>query len=162
MPYCPITGTLGYILSKDKQKVLLVNRNKRKNDTHLGKYNGLGGKMEKNESITTCMKREIKEEAGIDCIKIELRGSINWTGFGSNGEDWLGFIFLITEFSGVVKTENEEGTLHWIDIDKIYEFPIWEGDKHYLPMIFDNNPKQFHGLMPYINGKPKSWEYDRI
>ena len=44
--YMPLIGTLGYILSPDQQQVLLVHRNARKGDYHLGKYNGLGGKME--------------------------------------------------------------------------------------------------------------------
>ena len=45
-PYTPILATLGYILSPSGKEVLLVHRNKRPNDAHLGKYNGLGGKVE--------------------------------------------------------------------------------------------------------------------
>ena len=44
MPYQPIIGTLGYICHENK--VLMVHRNKRSTDDHLGKYNGLGGKMD--------------------------------------------------------------------------------------------------------------------
>ena len=43
--YCPIVGTLGYILSEDHRQTLLIHRNIRHNDHHLDKYNGLGGKM---------------------------------------------------------------------------------------------------------------------
>jgi hypothetical protein len=49
MPYKPIVGTLGYILSHDHSKVLMVHRLYKENDDHLGKYNGLGGKMENEE-----------------------------------------------------------------------------------------------------------------
>ncbi|CDZ81240.1 hypothetical protein BN1013_01775 [Candidatus Rubidus massiliensis] len=58
MPYKPILGTLGYVLSPDHKSVLLVHRNARKGDYHHGKYNGLGGKMESNEDVVTCMQRE--------------------------------------------------------------------------------------------------------
>ena len=95
MPYTPILGSLGYVLSPDGGKVLLVHRNARDDDQHLGKYNGLGGKMEPGEDIYQCLTREIREEAGIRCLDAVLRGTINWTGFGPNGEDWLGFIFLV-------------------------------------------------------------------
>ena len=35
--YTPILATLGYILSPDKQQVLMIHRNKRPNDLHYGK-----------------------------------------------------------------------------------------------------------------------------
>ena len=35
--YCPIIGTLGYVLSQNREKVLLVHRNKREQDDHFGK-----------------------------------------------------------------------------------------------------------------------------
>lgn len=160
--YTPIVGTLGYVLSKDKSQVLLVHRNARQDDQHLGKYNGLGGKMEANEDVVTCMKREIQEEAELTCTELQLRGTINWTGFGPNGEDWLGFLFLITEWEGTPLTENIEGHLEWVDIDKIYELPMWEGDRHFLPLIFDGDPRPFHGYMPYENARPLDWTYVRI
>lgn len=160
--YKPILGVLGFVLSKDGKKTLLVHRNARNDDTHLGKYNGLGGKMLPNEDIISCLKREINEEAGIECQKILLRGSINWPGFGPNGENWLGFIFIITSFTGEPYEKNEEGTLAWHPIDQMHKLPMWEGDRFFLPMVFDKNPKTFHGHMPYKDGKPLSWTFSRI
>ncbi len=160
--YTPIVGTLGYVMSPDKKQVLMVHRNKRKTDDHLGKYNGLGGKMEPSEDVVTCMKREIHEEAGIECLDIRLRGTINWTGFGPSGEDWLGFIFRIDTFSGTPFTSNPEGNLEWVPVDQIQSLPLWEGDRHFLPLIFDNDPRAFHGYMPYANDKPQGWSFERI
>ena len=51
MPYTPIVATLGYVLSPDGEQVLLVHRNARPGDLHLGKYNGLGGKLERDEDV---------------------------------------------------------------------------------------------------------------
>lgn len=160
--YTPIVGTLGYILSVDRKKTLLVHRTARSNDQHLGKYNGLGGKMEPGEDILGCMQREILEESGLVCKAMQLRGTINWTGFGPNGEDWLGFIFLITGFSGTPKEKNEEGTLDWHPLEGILTLPMWEGDRYFLPLVFDDNPRVFHGYMPYSGGKPLSWQYNRL
>ena len=80
MSYTPIVGTLGYVMSADGRRVLLIHRNARHDDDHLGKYNGLGGKMEADEDVVGCMRREIREEAGIECKSLVLRGTINWTG----------------------------------------------------------------------------------
>ncbi len=62
MAYTPIVGTLGYVISPDRQRTLLIHRNARADDDHLGKFNGLGGKMEPAEHVVSCMRREIREE----------------------------------------------------------------------------------------------------
>lgn len=160
--YTPIMATLGYILSPDGQKTLLVHRNKRQSDQHLGKFNGLGGKMEPGEDIYTCLVREIEEEANIKCENVILRGTINWTGFGPNGEDWFGFIYLIKSFTGTPKSTNEEGDLVWVPVEDIMDLPMWEGDRFFLPLVFDCDPRVFHGYMPYSNASPIDWKYTRI
>ena len=162
MPYTPITGTLGYVLSPDRRNVLLVHRNARADDQHLGKYNGLGGKMENDEDVVECMRREIREEANLECTQMQLRGTISWPGFGPNGEDWLGFVFLITAFDGTAPDSNDEGTLEWLPVATIMDLPMWEGDRQFLPLVFDDDPRAFHGVMPYREGRMVSWRYSRI
>ena len=161
MKYTPIVGTLGYILSPDQKQVLLVHRTANQDDDHLGKYNGLGGKMDPTEDVYTCMTREIKEEAGIDVTEMSLRGTMNWTCFGPKGENWLGFIFLITAFEGTPFEKSPEGPLEWVDIDKMDTLPMWEGDRYFLPLIFDGDPRPFHGYMPYDYEKPLNFTYQR-
>ncbi len=159
--YQPVISTLGYVLSLDAKSVLMIHRNKRKKDAHLGKYNGLGGKVAPDEDIYSSMEREIKEESGIDVLEMELRGTVSWPGFGPDGLDWLGFIFLVTKFSGKVHSSHEEGDLHWIERNLIHSLPMWEGDKYFLPLVFDEDKRPFHGVMPYKEGKPVSWQYRR-
>ena len=160
--YRPIVGTLGYVLSPDRKRTLMVHRNSRPHDHHLNKYNGLGGKMRDNEDVISCMRREIMEEAGLECETILLRGTINWPGFGPEGESWLGFIFRIDKFSGTPRAANAEGTLSWVEIDSLDVLPMWEGDRYFLPLVFDDDPRVFHGCMPYKDGHPVSWQYVRI
>jgi 8-oxo-dGTP diphosphatase len=159
--YKPIIGTLGFVLSKDKKQVLLVFRNKRETDHQIGKYNGLGGKLEPHEDVLAGMKREIHEEAGIDCTEIVLRGTVNWPGFGPNGEDWIGFVFLISEYHGIPHTTNPEGDLVWVDVEKINQLPMWEGDKYFIPLVFDSDPRMFHAYLPYKNGKLVNFSFSR-
>src|SRR5213592_2285612 len=63
--YTPILATLGYVMSPDGARVLLIHRNTRPDDIHYGKYNGLGGKLDSGEDVVSGMQREIREEAGI-------------------------------------------------------------------------------------------------
>ena len=161
MPYTPILATLGYVLSPDGDRVLMVHRNARPGDQHLGKYNGLGGKLEAGEDALAGMRREILEEAAIDCRRIALRGTISWPGFGKGGEDWFAFVFLVTGFTGTPPESNPEGTLEWVDVDRILDLPLWEGDRHFVPLVFDGDPRPFHGVMPYRDGRMQSWAFSR-
>ncbi|WP_457572904.1 NUDIX hydrolase [Desulfolithobacter sp.] len=160
--YKPIVGTLGYILSPDGNNTLLVHRTARSDDHHLGKYNGLGGKMEPGEDVYSCLVREIREESGLVVTEAVLRGTVNWPGFGPDGQDWLGFIFLVTGFIGEPASRNEEGDLAWHPVASLLSLPMWEGDRYFIPLVFDGDPRIFHGHMPYENGRPLSWSYSRM
>ena len=162
MHYRPIMSTLGYIMSPDGDSVLMVHRIARKGDEQFGKYNGLGGHMKPDEDIATCMVREIREEAGIEVLSMQLRGTVNWTGFGAAAEDWIAFIFRIERFQGEPAASNEEGPLEWVERTRIADMPMWEGDRLFLPLVFDKNSRPFHGYMPYENGHPKDWSYTRL
>jgi len=156
-----IVGTLGYVVSPDRSSVLMMHRNSRADDVHLGKYNGLGGKVHRDEDVATGMVREIREEAGIEATALQLRGTINWTGFGPSGEDWIAFIFLITAFEGEPQQSCPEGEIVWVERDRLFDLPMWEGDHCFLPMVFDDDPRPFHGYMPYDNDQHTSWSYYR-
>jgi 8-oxo-dGTP diphosphatase len=157
MPYTPILATLAYILSPDGRQVLLVHRNRRPDDPQQGKYNGLGGKLDSGEDVVAGIRREIREEAGLECEELLLRGTISWPGFGKQGEDWFGFIFRVDRWSGQPFAENPEGPLLWIDVDKVLELQLWEGDRYFLPLVFARDGRQFHGVMPYQDGRPVCW-----
>lgn len=159
--YRPIASTLGFILSPDRQRVLMVHRVARAGDEQFGKFNGLGGRMERDEDIATAMRREIREESGLECVRMSLRGTINWTGFGPQGEDWLGFVFRVEEYSGTPFDHNEEGPLEWVALDRLPTLPMWEGDRFFLPLVFDDDPRPFHGHMPYDGGRPVGWSFVR-
>lgn len=164
MAYTPIIGTLGYIMSPDGEQVLMIHRNSRPDDLHLGKYNGLGGKLEPDEDVAAGMIRELQEEAGIEITDLNLRGTISWPGFGKNGEDWLGFIFRIDGWTGTPYTSNHEGTLEWVPLPRLLanDLPLWEGDHYFLSLVFGDDPRTFHGIMPYRDGHPVSWSYSLV
>ncbi|MCC6748556.1 MAG: 8-oxo-dGTP diphosphatase [Deltaproteobacteria bacterium] len=157
MPYTPIVATLGYVLSPDASQVLMIHRNARSDDAHYGKYNGLGGKLHRDEDVVAGMRRELEEEAGIRAEVLRLAGTVNWPGFGPRGEDWLGFIFRVERFAGTVRASNPEGSLSWVPVDRVLELPLWEGDRHFVPLVFAEPLRPFHGVMPYADGKPTGW-----
>ena len=161
MPYTPILATLGYIFSPDRSRVLLVHRTARgPTDPHFGKWNGLGGKVERDEDVYSGLCRELHEEAGITVTSAELAGTVSWPGFGKGGEDWFGFVFRVFDFTGTPPESNEDGPLEWVDVNRVLELPLWEGDRFFLPLVFDFTARPFHGVMPYLNGQPTGWRYN--
>ena len=150
-------------MSPDRERVLLIHRNARPDDHAWGKYNGLGGKVEPDEDIGAGMRREIREEAGIEAGAMVLRGTVSWPGFGKGGEDWFGFVFTITGWTGQPHKANHEGTLEWVAVADLLAGAVnlWPGDKHFLPLVFDPDPAPFHGVMPYADGQPTDWRFTR-
>ena len=156
-----ILATLGYVLSADGSEVLMIRRDTRPDDIHYGKYNGLGGKLEPDEDAVSAIRREVREEAGIDCTRVELAGTISWPGFGRDGANWFGFVFRIPQWSGTPLTGNDEGSLHWMPVADVLagRLPMWESDRHFLPLVFAASPQVFHGVMPFAQGRALSWSY---
>ncbi|MGX6602477.1 NUDIX hydrolase [Micromonosporaceae bacterium Da 78-11] len=154
-------ATLGYLFSPDHRQVLMIRRDARPDDIHFGYYNGLGGKLEPDEDVTGGMRREIREESGLECAALDLAGTISWPGFGKDGGNWFGLLFRIHEWTGTPLTANPEGSLHWVDVADILagEVPMWESDRHFLPLVFADSPTVFHGVMPFTDGKATSWSY---
>lgn len=158
----PIVSTLGFILSGDRRSVLMVHRTYRDEDENLGKYNGIGGKLERDEDVASGMMREIREETGLVVTSMKLRGTVCWVDFGPKKQDWLAFVFIVDGYTGTPARDNEEGTLQWVAVEQIGELPMWQGDRLFLPLVFDEDPRVFHGFMRYEGETPAEWRYERF
>jgi 8-oxo-dGTP diphosphatase len=140
-------ATLCYV-QKDN-KTLMLFRNKKANDYHQGKWNGLGGKFEQGESPEDCAIREIKEESGLIVKNLTMKGFITFPMFDEK-EDWHVFLFVVDEFEGEL-IESPEGKLEWVPNDKLLELNLWEGDKIFIPWLFQN--RFFSAKFIYKKGK---------
>ncbi|KUG24749.1 mutator mutt protein (7,8-dihydro-8-oxoguanine-triphosphatase) [hydrocarbon metagenome] len=145
-------ATLCYVQKDDK--TLMLYRNKKENDYHEGKWNGLGGKFELGESPEDCAIRELKEEAGLKVKNIIMKGFITFPLFDGK-DDWHVFLFVIDRFEGEL-IDSPEGELKWIDNDKLSEINLWEGDKIFIPWLFED--KFFSAKFNYEEGKFKDYE----
>jgi 8-oxo-dGTP diphosphatase len=154
-------ATLGYLFSPDRRRVLMIRRDARPDDVHYGYYNGLGGKLEPDEDAASGMRREIREEAGLECTALDFAGTVSWPGFGRDGSNWFGFLFRIFEWTGEPKSANDEGSLHWVDVDDIRaaRVPMWESDHRFLPLVLAPEPTVFHGVLPFDRGRATGWSY---
>ncbi|MDD7718833.1 MAG: 8-oxo-dGTP diphosphatase [Eubacteriaceae bacterium] len=161
--------TLCYIKRKDdsfkgegqREKVLMLYRNKKKKDMNQGKWIGVGGKLEPGESPEECLLREVFEETGLKITSFKSCGQVNF--ILDAWEDEITYLFTADEFEGqLVPAEtyvedNEksitrrflcpEGELAWIDREYVMELNLWEGDRLFLENLLDE--KQINLTLHY-------------
>jgi 8-oxo-dGTP diphosphatase len=147
-------ATLCYVINKKENSVLMIYRNKKENDYHRGKWNGLGGKFEPGESPEQCAIREIEEESGLDVKSVCMKGFITFPLFDDK-EDWYVFLFITDDFAGNL-IDSPEGRLEWIPKDKLTEINLWDGDKIFIPWLFGD--KFFSAVFNYKDGKFVDYE----
>jgi 8-oxo-dGTP diphosphatase len=103
---------------KKDNEILLLNRNKKPN---MGLWNGVGGKIEINESAYEGVIRETLEETGITLEEVVFAGNVIWK--SSNGESGM-HVFLADFPKGRsihTPVKEVEGLLDWKEIDWILD-----------------------------------------
>lgn len=102
---------------KRGEKILLLNREK---SAWMGVWNGVGGKIEANETPIESVLREVKEETGITLMNAEYKGKVTWT----DGSTYFGGMYAYIaelpesyEYHTPIKVE--EGILDWKEISWI-------------------------------------------
>ncbi|MBZ0310554.1 MAG: NUDIX domain-containing protein [Anaerolineae bacterium] len=125
-----IPRTLCFVLNGGD--ILLMKRGPHKR-VFPNQYNGLGGHIERDEDPYTSARREIAEESGLNVHSIQLRAVYNIDTRESTGI--LLFVFTAWSDSRDI-TPNDEGTLHWIPLDKVSELDLVEDLPVILPRIW--------------------------
>jgi 8-oxo-dGTP diphosphatase len=141
-------ATLVYV--REGGRTLMLHRNKRPSDTHFGKWNGLGGKFEPGESPEACMRREVREESGLEVEDALLKGFITFPAF-EGGHDWYTFVYLVTKTRGTVAADPPEGTLAWVPSTELLSLNLWEGDRIFLPWL--DQGRFFSAVFRYQGGR---------
>ncbi|MBR6184795.1 MAG: 8-oxo-dGTP diphosphatase [Clostridia bacterium] len=122
--------TLCYV-EKD-QCYLMLHRIKKDQDENAGKWIGIGGHVEEDESPEECVRREAMEEAGMELNDLRLRGVITFI-----LPDWGNELTFL--YTARAETESlpecAEGVLRWVPIAEIPRLKLWEGDRVFLPLL---------------------------
>ncbi len=144
--------TICYI--KKDEKYLMLHRIKKKNDMNQGKWIGIGGKFEENETPEECIIREVKEETGLTLKSYKLRGIVTY--ISNQYETEYMYVFTSNEFEGELIKCNE-GDLKWVPISELYNLNMWEGDPIFLKELQKND--KFFTVKLIYNGD-KLIKYD--
>jgi 8-oxo-dGTP diphosphatase len=113
-------------------RVLLLKRSATRR-VFPGRFNGLGGHVERHEDILTSAVREVQEESGLVVDRIWLH-AIHNIDSGEKGGILL-FVFVAECDDPDPLITSNEGTLHWVPIDQLEELDLVEDLPHQLASI---------------------------
>ncbi len=139
------------------EEVLLVHKSTA--NEHHGKWNGLGGKCDPDESIFETAAREFREECGLSLPedRFEFKGLLQFPEFRAGAhEDWWVAVFvaeLADAERAKVPASCAEGRLEFVPTARVMELPLWEGDRYFLPQILERE-RGLVGTIWYRDGKP--------
>lgn len=127
--YALIPRVLGFITNGDDVLLLKGAPTKR---VWPGKYNGIGGHVERDEDVRAAMLREIHEETGLSVSGLRLRGVINIDTGETAG---IGMFVFSARSAGREVTASAEGTPEWIPARRVTELALVEDLPTLLPKV---------------------------
>ena len=135
--------TLCYI--ERDEKYLMLHRVKKVNDENRDKWIGIGGRIEAGETPFDCVRREVKEETGLDLVTPRYRGIVT---FVSNvfGTEYM-HLFTDKDTSGE-PSDCDEGELCWINKSDMCRLNLWAGDMIFLKLL-DSDERFFSLKLVY-------------
>ena len=112
------------------QRLLICQR--RAQDPHPGKWEFPGGKAQEGEDDAACLRRELREELGIDAtVGVELQRA---TYTYPNGRTVALTFFSVPAYTGEL-TNTQFQTLAWIEPAQLPSYDFLEGDLAFVAAL---------------------------
>ena len=128
-------STLCYI--EREGKYLMLHRTIKENDVNHGKWIGVGGHFEADESPEECLLREVEEETGYRLVRWQFRALV--TVVSGDGVTEYMHLFTADRFTGEA-ISCDEGELAWVKKERIESLELWEGDRIFLSLLAQDAP----------------------
>lgn len=117
----PLLLTAKAVIVNKNEEILILKRSK-KEKTHPSAYDLPGGTLEKGESINALLKREIKEETGLDIEGGYLFKVSEYPDRHKKIDDIKGLRFIVrypgNDYEKIKLNKKEHESFEWLDIEK--------------------------------------------
>ncbi len=142
-------STLVFLINEKSGKVYEICLAMKKRGFGVGRWNGVGGKVEVNETIESAAKREALEEIGVSVGELNKVGELEFYFENNPSWDQLVTIYFCKKWSGDA-SESEEMKPQWFAVDKIPFKDMWPDDIFWLPEVL--NGKLIKGSFTFGEG----------
>lgn len=136
-----LPSTLCYLVVSDRLLML-----RRKKEPFSGHWTAPGGKIRPGESPLDAIRREMKEETGLEIIEPRLKAVCSET--GDTHYNWLLFIFRAHRYTGEL-VESDEGELRWLSLDDLEHQRLPDVDRRILRFVLDDAPEPYYFRVVY-------------
>ncbi len=128
--------TLLYLIKKDGKAISEVCLAMKKRSFGIGKWNGVGGKLELGESLEEALLRETKEEIGITPKEFSKRAELGF--IFSHKPEWnqIVNVYFCDKWEGE-PAETEEMMPRWFSVGGLPVGQMWPSDSLWLGRLIE-------------------------
>lgn len=128
------SSTLLFLVKKSEGEISEICLAMKKRDFGVGRWNGVGGKVNLDETVEEATIRETQEE--IDVVVKELKKVAELAFYFSQNSDWnqLVHVYVCEKWDGEPK-ESEEMNPKWFLVSKLPFETMWPDDIFWLPKM---------------------------
>jgi 8-oxo-dGTP diphosphatase len=116
----------------DGTRVLVQNRV----DPHWSGYTFPGGHVEKGESFTDAVIREVREETGLTIEAPKLCGIKDWP--EGDGSRYMVLLYRADRFTGTLASSGE-GEVSWVELDALRSLPLADSMPNMLRVFLEED-----------------------
>lgn len=121
-------------------------------DPNWGGITFPGGHVEKGESFTDAVIREVKEETGLTIENPIMCGIKSW--YTKEGDRYIVLFYKTNKFAGELRSSSE-GEVFWVDLTDLQKMKVAKDFGDMLKVFLDDNLSEF-----YYYEENGEWKYE--
>ena len=127
-------ATLVFLVKKSQEKISEICLAMKKRGFGMNRWNGVGGKVEKDEKINNAIEREAREEIGVEIRQANKVAELSF--FFPHNPAWNQKVHVyFSEIWGGEPSESEEMKPQWSPTQEIPFNHMWPDDEFWVPEV---------------------------